>query len=136
MGSVESSEPLPAPTGPRLTGSEALKLHLTLAGGLALCIAGFYFEIHRALGGNALSWAYVFEWPLFAAFAVYMWWNLLHRGTVRRSRPTALPRVAPEHVGMLKAWQEHQRTLAAAESELAPGSTEVASTPRRQASTG
>jgi hypothetical protein len=119
---------------PRLTGSEALKLHLTLACGLALCLAGFYFELDRALGGNALSWAYVFEWPLFAAFAVYMWWSMLHRGTVRRRRPAALPRVAPEHVGMLKAWQEHQRTLAAAETEVAPGSTEVASTPGRQTS--
>jgi hypothetical protein len=136
MGSVESSEPSPAPTGSRLTGSEAVKLHLTLAGGLALCIAGFYFELNRAVGGNALSWAYVFEWPLFAAFAVYMWWNMLHRGTVRRQRPAALPRVAPEHVGMLKAWQEHQRTLAATETEFAPGSPEGASAPPRQASTG
>ncbi|HEX3840219.1 MAG TPA: hypothetical protein VHU85_05455 [Acidimicrobiales bacterium] len=134
MGSEESSDPVPAPTGSRLVGSEALKLHLTLAGGLALCIAGFYFELDRALGGNSLSWAYVFEWPLFAAFAVYMWWNMLHHGTVRRRRPVALPRVAPEHVGMLKAWQEHQRTLAGAETEVAPGSTEVASTPRPQTS--
>jgi hypothetical protein len=117
MDSVESSDPVPAPTGVRLTGWEALKLHLTLAVGVGLCIAGFSFEIHRAVGGNALSWAYVFEWPLFAGFAIYMWWNLLHRGRVRR-RPPALPRVAPEHLGMLKAWQEHQRALAAAETAL------------------
>ena len=36
------------------------------------------WQIHRALGGNDLSWAYVFEWPFFAGYAVYMWWRLLH----------------------------------------------------------
>jgi hypothetical protein len=30
------------------------------------------------LGGNGLSWAYVFEWPAFAVYAVYMWWRLIH----------------------------------------------------------
>ena len=40
----------------------------------------------RALGGNSFSWVYVFEWPIFAGFAVYMWWNLLH-GTDRVRRP-------------------------------------------------
>jgi hypothetical protein len=31
------------------------------------------WQLHRALGGNGLSWAYTFEWPLFAAFAVVFW---------------------------------------------------------------
>jgi hypothetical protein len=56
----------------------ALKLHavilIVVPGFLALCI----WQIDRALGGNTLSWAYVFEWPLFAAYAVYMWWRILH----------------------------------------------------------
>jgi len=42
-----------------------------------LCGAAFYIELHRALGGNTLSWAYVVEWPLFAAYALYMWRRLL-----------------------------------------------------------
>jgi hypothetical protein len=134
MGSSESGTLAPAPAVPRLTGREALKLHLTLAVGLALCIAGFIFELNRAVGGNALSWAYVFEWPLFAVFAVYMWWNLLHGGRGRR-RPPATPRVAPEHVGMLKAWQEHQRTLAA-EVESRPGAPGVESGPGDRISPG
>jgi hypothetical protein len=61
----------------RLRGSDATRLHLTLAGGLALCIGAFVVELMRALGGHAFSWMYVFEWPLFAGFAIYMWWNLL-----------------------------------------------------------
>ena len=28
------------------------------------------WQFHRAESGNALSWGYTFEWPLFAAFAV------------------------------------------------------------------
>jgi hypothetical protein len=31
------------------------------------------WQLHRAESGNELSWAYTFEWPLFAAFAVYFW---------------------------------------------------------------
>ncbi len=63
-----------------------VRLHLTLAAGLALCISAFIFEVGRALGGNSLSWAYVFEWPIFAVFAVYMWWNLLHDTDDGRTR--------------------------------------------------
>ena len=31
------------------------------------------WQLHRALAGNELSWAYTFEWPLFAVFGVYFW---------------------------------------------------------------
>ena len=31
------------------------------------------WQFHRALAGNSLSWAYTFEWPLFAGFAVVFW---------------------------------------------------------------
>jgi hypothetical protein len=56
----------------------ALKLHalilVVVPGFMALCI----WQLSRALGGNELSWAYVFEWPFFAAYAVYMWWRFVH----------------------------------------------------------
>ncbi len=56
----------------------AVKLHVVILivvpAFLALCL----WQISRALGGNSLSWAYVFEWPLFAAYAVYMWWRFVH----------------------------------------------------------
>jgi hypothetical protein len=59
----------------------ALKLHavilIIVPAFLALCI----WQIYRAVGGNSLSWAYVFEWPVFAGYAVYMWWRLVHEGT-------------------------------------------------------
>ncbi|HEY6429946.1 MAG TPA: hypothetical protein VIX84_22170 [Acidimicrobiales bacterium] len=56
----------------------ALKLHavilVVVPGFMALCI----WQLDRAVGGNELSWAYVFEWPFFAAYAVYMWWRFVH----------------------------------------------------------
>jgi DNA-binding transcriptional regulator of glucitol operon len=32
-----------------------------------------YWQYRRAMEGNALSWAYTFEWPMFAIFAVVFW---------------------------------------------------------------
>jgi hypothetical protein len=32
-----------------------------------------HWQYSRAMGGNGLSWAYTFEWPLFAAFGVVFW---------------------------------------------------------------
>jgi hypothetical protein len=31
------------------------------------------WQFHRAESGNALSWAYTFEWPIFAVFGVVFW---------------------------------------------------------------
>lgn len=107
-----------APVARRLTGAAALKLHVTLALGLAFCALAFWFEFGRALRGNNLSWAYVFEWPLLGIFGVYMWWNLLHEGRKSgRKQRVAKPAIAPEYAGMLAAWQEHQRELAASQQD-------------------
>jgi hypothetical protein len=31
------------------------------------------WQFHRAESGNALSWAYTFEWPIFVLFGVVFW---------------------------------------------------------------
>ncbi|HQU26510.1 MAG TPA: hypothetical protein PLS29_05705 [Acidimicrobiales bacterium] len=109
----------PAEPPARLRGAPALRLHVTLLTGLALCGAAFWIELHRAEGGNALSWAYVFEWPLLGIFAVYMWWKFLHPGrdaareAARARRRPPKPVVEPQYQGMLAVWEEHQRELAA-----------------------
>ncbi len=74
----------------RLRGAPALRLHLTLAIGLLVCVVAFVIEIFRALGGNTLSWCYVFEWPILGGFGTYVWWSLLHGHDRRRSRHRAL----------------------------------------------
>lgn len=103
---AESSPPAEV----RLPAREARRLHLTLALGLALCVAAFWFELSRALGGNALSWAYVFEWPLLGAFAVYMWWQLLHPGRDNRLN-RKVKSLDPSFSGMLERWEESQEDL-------------------------
>jgi hypothetical protein len=56
------------------------------------------WQVHRALGGNDLSWAYVFEWPFFAGYAIYMWWRLLHEVPQATAGRVAAPaRHTPEH---------------------------------------
>jgi hypothetical protein len=61
------------------------------------------WQVSRALDGNELSWAYVFEWPFFAGYAIYMWWRFLHeapRPPASASRnPTA--EMGPEAGGSL-----------------------------------
>ena len=120
MASSEPGREFRSAVGPtRLRGSDALRLHLTLAGGLALCVVGFVVEFLRALGGHSFSWMYVFEWPLFAGFAVYMWWNLLHgHDRVHRtssSEPARSTGDTPDQG--LDAWNLYLQVMEAAEGD-------------------
>ena len=54
-----------------------LSVHFGLALAELICLSAFVLELRRALDGNTLSWAYVFEWPILGAYAVYMWHKLL-----------------------------------------------------------
>lgn len=103
-----------APVPVRLTGRDALRLHLALAGGLLLCAAAFAVELWRALGGHDFSWLYVVEWPLFGAFGIYMWWHLL-QGHDRVPAPPRPPRPGDPADGatdaQLEAWRRYVREL-------------------------
>jgi len=66
----------------------ALRLHLALLIVVPACMALCIWQLDRALAGNTLSWAYVFEWPLFAGYAVYMWWRFVHEAP---DEPPAAP---------------------------------------------
>lgn len=80
---------------PRREGSirwlcrRSLLLHLTLVVVAPVCLIAAWWQLQRALGGNALSYVYVFEWPAFAGVAFWAWWALL---TV----PTRAPAAAAE----------------------------------------
>jgi hypothetical protein len=58
--------------------SRAIGLHLVIIVIVPAFAALCTWQVYRALAGNNLSWAYVFEWPFFAGYAVYMWWRLIH----------------------------------------------------------
>jgi hypothetical protein len=60
------------------TSKRAVSLHVALAIFVPGCVALTWWQASRALGGNSLSWVYTFEWPIFAVYATYMWWKLVH----------------------------------------------------------
>ena len=62
----------------RWFSSGAVKLHVLAIVSVAGMLYLFAWQLGRALAGNTLSWAYTIEWPMFAGYAVYMWWRLLH----------------------------------------------------------
>jgi hypothetical protein len=113
---VECGDTPPTTQEPvRLTGSDAFWLHFTLVAGLTVCCGAFAFELWRALGGHTFSWMYVFEWPLFAAFAIYMWWNLL-QGRDRVPRPSSKSSTSPASDRpdeKLEAWNRYVRRVEA-----------------------
>jgi hypothetical protein len=54
------------------------------------------WQLHRALSGNGLSWAYTFEWPLFAGFAVVFWARTIRDELrIKRGGVTASPDADP-----------------------------------------
>ena len=91
--------------------------------GLAICLAAGGYELYRALGGNPLSWAYTFEWPLFGAFGIYLWWRLLHEQEVspRRAKKAATP-LSDAEQAKLNAWNDYLADLHRAESGEGPSS--------------
>ncbi len=60
------------------TTTRALYAHLTLLVVFPGFFALAYWQFHRAISGNELSWAYTFEWPIFAFYAVYLWWTIVN----------------------------------------------------------
>ena len=56
----------------------AIALHVTVLVVVPAFLALAWWQFDRASSGNELSWAYTFEWPIFAAYAVFMWWKLVH----------------------------------------------------------
>jgi hypothetical protein len=66
-----------------------MRLHLTIVVLLPAFLILARWQLGRALGGNGLSWFYTVEWPLFALYAVFVWWRLLREehGVVERRQP-------------------------------------------------
>jgi hypothetical protein len=63
----------------------AMLLHLEVAVLIAGFAAATWWQAHRALDGNGLSWFYTFEWPIFAGIAVAAWWHLIHEDPEARA---------------------------------------------------
>jgi hypothetical protein len=61
----------------------------------AFCVAAVtgmawlgYWQLSRAEAGNALSWAYTFEWPVFAVFGLVFWVRTIRDELKPAARPS------------------------------------------------
>jgi DNA-binding transcriptional regulator of glucitol operon len=53
-------------------------LHFLLVTIVPGCLLAGWWQVHRALSGNLLSYFYSVEWPIFAILGVVAWWQLIH----------------------------------------------------------
>jgi hypothetical protein len=95
------------------------------------------WQLHRALAGNGLSWAYTFEWPLFAGFAVVFWAKTIRdefrikRGEVavpdhsREDFPVGVERVGSVQAGTAGRDEDDDPELSAYNAYLARLNAEV-----------
>jgi hypothetical protein len=62
---------------------------------------------------------YVFEWPLFAGFALYMWWNLLQGNdrVPRASSKRGTPQTGDASDEGLDEWNLYLQVMEAAEGD-------------------
>ena len=62
----------------RWLSRRAITLHLAVVLWAPACLFAGWWQVTRAMDGNALSYLYSFEWPAFALVGVYAWWSLVH----------------------------------------------------------
>jgi hypothetical protein len=63
----------------RLVTPRWLARHALAAVLVAGCLGLGWWQLRRAAGGNALSWAYAVQWPVFAGFLVFIWVREIRR---------------------------------------------------------
>ncbi len=85
---------------------ERRRVHLGLALAELICVSAFVFELERALSGNELSWAYVFEWPIFGGYAIYMWRKLLDEQPALQNEAVVTEPDEAQDLQLL-AWNEY-----------------------------
>ncbi|SCL67006.1 hypothetical protein GA0070606_4456 [Micromonospora citrea] len=67
---------------------------------MVVLVAGFlglgWWQVSRAAAGNAISWGYAVEWPIFAGFVVFVWWREVRHTLRGRPEQAAPEQAAPE----------------------------------------
>jgi DNA-binding transcriptional regulator of glucitol operon len=120
----------------------AVKLHVVILIVVPAFLALCFWQLSRALGGNSLSWAYVFEWPLFAAYAVYMWWRFVHEAAEGGAPPApaaGVPggdRMSATTDSASASARSHEAEEAEEDAELAAYNTYLAELAEKDKATG
>ncbi len=72
----------------------AMGLHVALICWIALCLAAAWWQVGRAVQGNALSYLYSIEWPVIGLLGVLAWYSMLNmeKTPSRKSRNVARTR--------------------------------------------
>ncbi|BBH66437.1 putative lipoprotein LprD [Actinoplanes sp. OR16] len=52
------------------------------------CLGLGWWQFSRAADGNSISWGYMFQWPVFGGFVVFIWWREVQ---LARRRAAGLP---------------------------------------------
>jgi len=119
----------PAPRWRTLLAPRWLAWHLFAVAAVAGMAWLGDWQLRRALAGNELSWAYTFEWPIFAVFGVVFWIKTIRdelhppAGPAAAAPEVALPAGA---TGQPAAEAAQGAASQAAEAEPAPQDTELA----------
>jgi hypothetical protein len=86
---------------------KTLRIHVGLFLAEIICVPAFIWQLSRALTGNLLSWAYVFEWPILGGYAIFMWRRLLQEERGQRVRPQIDMAKAEADDPELAAWNAY-----------------------------
>ena len=113
----------------------ALRATIAVLVWVPACLAAAWWQVHVALSGDSLGWVYSIEWPIFAAFGVYLWWFVVHddpkdanrrhvlRGAHRESLgqrvEPAQRRVVEQEDEELRAYNDYLATLREGEQDKA-----------------
>jgi hypothetical protein len=77
-----------------------LILHVAFLFVAGACFVAGWWQVHRAMDGNTLSYLYSIEWPGFAVVAGIGWWQMIHD--------------TPEDIASRKAHHARMRAASAA----------------------
>jgi DNA-binding transcriptional regulator of glucitol operon len=84
-------------------GPRALGIHVALIAWMGMCAAAAWWQVGRAVSGNALSFMYAIEWPVFGILGVLGWYALLN-----------MEPVDERHEAERREYEERMRAEAAA----------------------
>ncbi|HEY1825748.1 MAG TPA: hypothetical protein VGG21_07295 [Acidimicrobiales bacterium] len=113
----------------------AIGLHITLICWIALCALAAWWQVGRAVQGNALSFLYSIEWPLIGILGIVGWYSMLnmekvseHKEQARREYEERMRAEAQEAREHAAAVEGEDANLAAYNDHLA----QLSQTPKKR----